>query len=155
MDNMTKQQRSKTMSRIRSKETKPEQKLRSTLHRDGFRFRKNVRTLPGTPDIVLPKYSTIIFVNGCFWHQHPDCPKAAMPKSNKHYWGKKLRANVSRDKKNIEKLSSSGWQVITVWECEIKDDIVKIYSKIKNMLKVHFQKIPTNIHEKNEEFIGD
>ena len=134
MDNMTRQQRSRTMSRIRSRETKPEQKLRSILHRNGFRFRKNVAGLPGRPDIVLPKLDTVIFVNGCFWHQHLYCPKAVMPKSNKSYWEEKLRNTVCRDKENVERLSSSGWQVITVWECEIKENLASVCSRIKNIL---------------------
>jgi DNA mismatch endonuclease (patch repair protein) len=134
MDNMTKAQRSRTMSRIRSVDTKPEQKLRSILHKHGYRFRKNVRELPGRPDVVLPKYNTIIFVNGCFWHQHPNCSKAAMPKSNKGYWEKKLKKNVYRDSQNIAQLSSSGWKVITVWECEIKEDCAKVAARIEENL---------------------
>ena len=131
---MTRNQRRKTMSRIRSCETKPEVILRSKLHRDGYRFRKNVKRLPGTPDIVLTKFHTIIFVNGCFWHRHLGCQKAVMPKSNMNYWKRKLNNNVIRDKQNFELLSSSGWNVITVWECEIKMDFETLYTKIRNLL---------------------
>lgn len=134
MDNMTRRQRSRTMSKIRSIETKPEKKLRSALHVKGFRFRKNVNALPGKPDIVLPRFKTIIFVNGCFWHQHPGCPKATMPKSNKRYWREKLRKNVNRDNQNMEKLSSAGWKVIVFWECEIEKDLSAVYSVIENTL---------------------
>jgi len=134
MDNMTRRQRSRTMSKIRSIETKPEKKLRSALHVKGFRFRKNVHALPGKPDIVLPRFKTIIFVNGCFWHQHPGCPKATMPKSNKRYWREKLRKNANRDNQNMEKLSSAGWKVIVVWECEIEKDLSAVYSVIENTL---------------------
>lgn len=134
MDNLTKTQRSKTMSRIRSAETKPEKKLRSALHKNGYRFRKNVKKLPGTPDIVLAKYRAAIFVNGCFWHQHPNCSKAVMPKSNNYYWEKKLKHNVYRDHNNNLQLSSAGWKVITVWECEIKENCEGVFAKIAKEL---------------------
>ena len=123
MDNMTKRQRSRTMSRIGSKETRPEQLLRSALFREGYRFRKNVSALPGRPDIVLKKYKTVIFVNGCFWHQHENCDKAKMPKSNRQYWKPKLEKNIERDNKNQRQLISSGWKVFVFWECEIGDNI--------------------------------
>ncbi len=134
MDNMTKNQRSHTMSRIRSRETEPEKKLRSAMHRKGYRFRKNVRSLPGTPDIVLPKFRTVIFINGCFWHQHPDCPRAVMPKSNKRYWEVKLKKNVKQDEDKTYLLTSLGWKVITVWECEIKKSIENVVSIIVDNL---------------------
>lgn len=131
MDNMTKVQRSRTMSRIRSKETKPEQQLRSFLHNAGYRFRKNVKGMPGTPDIVLPKHQTVIFVQGCFWHQHQNCLRAVMPKTNKEYWEDKLEKNVKRDNENVEKLPVAGWHVIVAWECEINEDIEAVFSRIK------------------------
>ena len=134
MDNMTKIQRSYTMSKIRSTETQQEKKLRSALHQKGFRFKKNVSKLPGTPDIVLPKYKTVIFINGCFWHQHPGCSRAVMPKSNINYWEDKLIKNINNDKINIDQLHSLGWQVITVWECEIKDDLEDVVSRLENEL---------------------
>jgi DNA mismatch endonuclease (patch repair protein) len=134
MDNLTKTQRSYTMSKIRSTETQQEKKLRSSLYRKGFRFKKNVGKLPGKPDIVLPQFKTVIFVNGCFWHQHPGCLRAVMPKSNRNYWKLKLKKNMNRDKKNIRDLGTLKWRVITVWECEIKDDIEKVASRIENKL---------------------
>ena len=107
------------MSHIRSKNSKPEEMVRKYLFSKGFRYRKNVRTLPGCPDIVLPKYKTVIFVNGCFWHKH-DCPRFVWPESNKDYWIPKISRNVERDQKNTEALTALGWEVITVWECQLK-----------------------------------
>ncbi len=108
------------MSRVRGKDTKPEKLVRSVLHRLGFRFRKNVSELPGKPDIVLPKYKTIIFVHGCFWHQHEGCKKSHLPKSNVEFWANKLSKNVVRDRESKEKLISDGWSIFVVWECETK-----------------------------------
>lgn len=118
-DNHSKEVRSKNMSRIRSTNSKPEEIARKYLFSQGFRYRKNVRTLPGCPDIVLPKYKTVIFVNGCFWHRH-DCPRFVWPSTNQEYWKPKILRNVERDQKNIEELKALGWKVITVWECELK-----------------------------------
>ena len=118
-DNHTKEVRSRNMSHIRSTNTKPEEKVRKYLFSKGFRYRKNVRSLPGCPDIVLPKYRSIIFVNGCFWHKH-DCPRFVWPSSNQEYWIPKITRNVERDKRNQQTLKEIGWQVITVWECELK-----------------------------------
>lgn len=108
------------MSRIRSTDTKPEVLVRKYLFAQGFRFRKNDRRYPGKPDIVLPKYRTVVFVHGCFWHHHVNCPYFAMPKSNVDFWKAKLEYNQNRDKTNFEKLRAAGWRVIVVWECEIK-----------------------------------
>lgn len=118
-DNHSKEVRSKNMSRIRSTNSKPEEIVRKYLFSQGFRYRKNVRTLPGCPDIVLPKYKTVIFVNGCFWHRH-DCPRFVWPSTNQEYWNPKILRNVERDQKNVEELKVLGWKVITVWECELK-----------------------------------
>ena len=107
------------MSHIHSSNTKPEEKVRKYLFANGFRYRKNVRKLPGTPDIVLPKYKTVVFINGCFWHKH-DCPRFVWPKDNANYWRLKIEGNVSRDKKNHDALQQMGWRVITVWECQLK-----------------------------------
>ena len=107
------------MSRIRSTNSKPEEIVRKYLFSKGFRYRKNVKKLPGCPDIVLPKYKTVIFVNGCFWHKH-DCPRFVWPSSNQEYWKPKILRNVERDKNNCRELSSKGWNVITIWECELK-----------------------------------
>lgn len=118
-DNHSKEVRSKNMSHIRSTNSRPEEIVRKHLFSKGFRYRKNVRTLPGCPDIVLPKYKTVIFVNGCFWHKH-DCPRFVWPASNEDYWRPKILRNVERDQKNAEALKNMGWRIITVWECELK-----------------------------------
>jgi len=118
MDSLTKEHRSWNMSRIRSTNTKPEMIVRSFLHRNGFRFRLHVKDLPGHPDIVLPKYKTVIEVRGCFWHRHPRCKHATTPSSNTEYWLTKFKDNVSRDKQNEEKLKLLGWKLIVIWDCE-------------------------------------
>lgn len=123
-DNHTKEQRSYNMSKIRSTNSAPEEKVRKYLFSKGFRYRKNVKSLPGCPDIVLPKYKTVIFVNGCFWHMH-DCPRFVWPSSNKEYWEPKIRRNVERDKINIELLQKEGWRVLVVWECELKKNVIE------------------------------
>lgn len=112
--------RSFNMSRIHGKDTKPEDKVRKHLFSRGFRYRKNDKRLPGKPDIVLPKYHTVIFVNGCFWHRHEGCRFFVMPKSNTDFWEKKIAGNVERDQKQHRALEELGWNVIVVWECELK-----------------------------------
>jgi len=133
-DTVSKEQRSLNMSLIRSKETKPEVFVRSVLHRLGFRFRKNVKNLSGKPDIVLPKYKTVIFVHGCFWHQHKGCKRATIPKSNIDYWIPKLKGNIERDAQHKADLEIHGWIVAVIWECETKktDELIE---KLKNILK--------------------
>ena len=134
-DNHSKESRHLNMSHIRSKNSKPEELVRKYLFSRGFRYRKNVRTLPGCPDIVLPKYKTVIFVNGCFWHKH-DCPRFVWPSSNTEYWYPKINKNVERDKENAEKLKSLGWKVITVWECELKKkDFTKTMHCLENDIR--------------------
>ena len=118
-DNHSKEVCSKNMSHIRSTNSKPEEIVRKYLFSKGFRYRKNVRTLPGCPDIVLPKYHTVIFVNGCFWHKH-DCGRFVWPASNEEYWKKKILRNVERDEVNTKALKELGWNVLVVWECELK-----------------------------------
>lgn len=118
-DNHTKEARSLNMSYIRSTNTKPEEKVRKYLFSKGFRYRKNVRKLPGCPDIVLSKYKTAVFVNGCFWHGH-DCPRFVWPTSNVEYWRPKITGNIQRDARNYEKLILLGWNVLVVWECQLK-----------------------------------
>ena len=120
MDNHSKEIRSYNMSRIRSCNTNPEETVRKYLFSKGFRFRKNDKRYSGKPDIVLPKYKTIIFVHGCFWHCHAGCSDFVQPKSNNNYWQEKLERNRTRDSENIEKLRNSGWRVIIIWECELK-----------------------------------
>lgn len=118
-DNLTKEVRSMNMSHIRSKNSKPEEIVRKFLFANGFRYRKNVKSLPGCPDIVLPKYHTVIFVNGCFWHKH-NCSRFVWPTSNQEYWRQKILHNVERDKRNTDLLQQTGWKVLIVWECELK-----------------------------------
>ena len=121
-DHLSKEKRSWNMSRIKGRDTAPERKLRSGLHRLGFRYRIHDDKLPGKPDIVLRKYRTVIFVHGCFWHRHDGCKHAAIPKSNQDFWLKKFRDTLDRDKRNIEAIKNLNWRVIIVWECEINSD---------------------------------
>jgi len=118
MDRLTKQHRSWNMSRIRGKDTKPEMRVRSLLHRMGFRFRLHRNDLPGKPDIVLPAYGTVIFVHGCFWHRHPGCRFAYQPKSRVDFWQTKFRRNVERHQEVTAELEELGWRVVVIWECE-------------------------------------
>jgi len=120
MDVHDKKTRSYNMSRIKGKNTKPEEIVRKYLFSKGFRYRKNDKKLPGTPDIVLPKYKTVIFVNGCFWHGHKDCRYFVIPKTNTDFWLNKINTNIERDKHKQEALKELGWNVIVVWECELK-----------------------------------
>lgn len=110
------------MSRIKGKNTKPEEIVRKYLFSKGFRYRKNDKRLPGTPDIVLPKYKTVIFVNGCFWHGHEGCKYFVWPKDNADFWKEKIESNIMRDIRKNKELVDRGWRVITIWECEIKHD---------------------------------
>ena len=112
--------RSYNMSQIRSKNTKPEERVRKYLFAKGFRYRKNDKRLPGKPDIVLPKYKTVIFVNGCFWHRHEGHKCFKWPSSNIEFWEQKLLRNVERDSENYKSLKDKGWKVIVIWECETK-----------------------------------
>ncbi len=121
----TPEQRSYNMSRIRNKNTKPEELVRKYLFSQGFRYRKNDSRLPRKPDIVLPKYKTVIFVNGCFWHGHEGCRYFVWPKNNAEFWKEKITRNIQRDKHNRELLSDQGWRIIEVWECELKKKSVQ------------------------------
>ena len=127
--------RSYNMSRIKSRGTKPEETVRKYLFSQGFRYRKNVELLPGKPDIVLPRYRTVIFVNGCFWHHH-DCQYFVWPKNNAEFWKSKIDRNVERDEENMTKLRMAGWRTIVVWECELKKykerNLQELSEKIKN-----------------------
>jgi len=115
--------RSRMMSGIRGRNTKPELLIRSLLHRRGFRFRLDARDLPGRPDIVLPRYRAVIFVHGCFWHQHPGCDFATVPATRPEFWQAKFAANKARDSAVVDRLTALGWQVFTIWECQTKDEL--------------------------------
>ena len=121
-DIKSKEARSYNMSRIKGKDTKPEETVRKYLFSQGFRYRKNDKRLPGSPDIVLPKYKTVIFVNGCFWHKHEGCKYFVWPRNNADFWKKKIESNVMRDIKNYQQLKDLGWKVFVIWECELKRD---------------------------------
>lgn len=136
-DTLTKRKRSWNMSRITGKNTKPEILLRSLLHRQGFRFRLHDKRLPGKPDIVLPRYLTVIFVNGCFWHRHRNCRYAYTPKSRQEFWLNKFEETVQRDQEKHEMLARLGWQVLVVWECELKSDSTFLVSDISSRLLRH------------------
>jgi DNA mismatch endonuclease (patch repair protein) len=109
------------MQAVRGKDTRPELVVRAVAHAMGLRFRLHRPDLPGRPDLVFPKWKTVVFVNGCFWHQHPNCRKATIPKSNRVFWDAKLRRNIQRDREVRDKLIALGWSSATIWECEIKD----------------------------------
>ncbi len=120
----TPEQRSYNMSRIHSKNTKPEELVRKFLFSQGFRYRKNDAKLPGKPDIVLPKYQAVIFVNGCFWHGHEGCRYFVWPKNNAEFWKEKITGNIQRDKHNHQLLANQGWRVIEIWECQLMKSVV-------------------------------
>lgn len=126
------------MSHIRSTNSKPEEIVRKYLFSRGLRYRKNVRSLPGTPDIVLKKYRTVVFVNGCFWHHH-DCGRFVWPATNTEYWRKKIDRNTERDKENYDLLTAQGWQILIIWECQLKK---KVSDK---QLQILYEKIVSNI----------
>lgn len=133
-DTHSKEVRSKNMSHIRSTNSKPEETVRKYLFSKGLRYRKNVRRLPGCPDIVLPKYRTVIFVNGCFWHKH-DCGRFVWPSSNEEYWHQKIARNIERDAENQKLLTEQGWRVLVIWECQLKkkvaaENLLQLYNDI-------------------------
>jgi DNA mismatch endonuclease (patch repair protein) len=133
MDSHSKEVRSYNMSQIRSKNTKPEELVRKALFTTEFRYRKNDKRLQGHPDIVLKKYRTVIFVNGCFWHKHENCRYFVWPKSNTKYWKNKINGNIKRDKQNYLLLRKQGWNVIIIWECKLKLD--KRYNNLISLIK--------------------
>lgn len=122
MDTLTQDQRSERMSRVRSKDTKPEMHVRRLAHSLGYRYRLHRRDLPGTPDLVFPSRRKVIFVHGCFWHRHAGCPNTRWPKSKLDFWKPKLEANKKRDIKHKRQLTRLGWRYLVVWECEVRDD---------------------------------
>lgn len=134
MDKITKERRSWNMSKIKSKDTKPELKVRKILYKLGYRFRLHRKDLPGKPDIVLPKYKTAIFVNGCFWHRHDNCIEASRPKTNSEFWENKITKTVERDLKKHQLLRDDNWKVIVFWECELEGSEDENISFIKRGL---------------------
>ena len=134
------------MSRITGKDTTPELTLRKLLHAAGFRFRLHISKLPGKPDIILPKYRTVIFVHGCFWHRHEGCHNSTIPKSNVEFWSKKFKSTVERDRRNQLKLERTGWQVVTIWECELESNSQTILEALKNQI------IEQSIHNNKEKW---
>jgi DNA mismatch endonuclease, patch repair protein len=135
VDSISVDRRSWNMSRIKGRDTKPEKALRSLLHRAGFRFRLQVKELPGRPDIVLPRYRTAIFVHGCFWHRHEGCRNATTPTTRTEFWQSKFDSNVERDHRNVQALKQAGWRVETVWECELKKDATGVVQHLSGVLK--------------------
>ena len=119
-DVLTPKQRSYNMSRLHGKDTKPAEMVRKYLFSQGFRYRKNDARLPGKPDIVLPKYKTVIFVNGCFWHKHEGCKYFVWPKNNAAFWKEKIEKNIARDQRNYALLQQAGWKIIIIWDCQLK-----------------------------------
>lgn len=126
------------MSRIRCRDTKPEEIVRKYLFSRGFRYRKNDPSLPGKPDIVLPKYKTVIFVNGCFWHGHEGCRYFVWPKNNANFWKEKIERNIERDTHNYQLLAERGWKIIVVWECELKKNVrIQTLTRLSDQIKEH------------------
>jgi DNA mismatch endonuclease (patch repair protein) len=132
-DILTPNQRSAMMSRIRSRNTRPELVVRSVLHRLGYRFRLHSRTLPGHPDIVLPRHRTVVLVHGCFWHHHSGCRFAYTPKTRRDFWSAKFKANMERDRRTQKALRRAGWQVLIIWECQTRD-LNRLARSLKTML---------------------
>jgi DNA mismatch endonuclease, patch repair protein len=135
VDTLTPERRSWNMSRIRGRDTGPELKLRSLLHRAGFRFRLHDKKLPGRPDIVLRKYRTAIFVHGCYWHRHPGCAKATTPGTRTDYWIAKFEGTVSRDREAIRRLEALGWKALEVWECDLEREPAKTLQQVARKLR--------------------
>jgi DNA mismatch endonuclease, patch repair protein len=134
----SKEVRSFNMSRIRSKDTKPEMLVRRFLHANGFRYRLHDKRLPGRPDIVLPKYNTVIFIHGCFWHGHEGCKYYVVPRTKTEWWLNKINLNIANDKKSLQALGDTGWNVLHIWECELK----------KNNIESTLQKIMKRLSDK-------
>ena len=143
-DIYSKQKRSEIMSKISGKETKPEILVRKFLFANGFRYRKNDKRYPGKPDIVLPKYKTVVFIHGCFWHGH-NCPAGKPPETKKDFWKQKIKGNIERDKRNKTELQKQGWKVITIWQCELKNKEIreKTFTELTNTLHNNvYKKLP-------------
>lgn len=143
-DVFTKKKRSDIMSKIRAKNTKPELLVRQFLFSKGFRYRLHQNALPGKPDIILKKYKTIIFVNGCFWHGHKNCKKSILPTSNITFWKEKIQANIDRDKKSKRSLKKLGWSIFTIWECDIENKMA--LTKTMNKLLKYLNDIKAELN---------
>lgn len=151
-DKLTKEQRHKCMSSIRSKDTKPEIRVRKRLFAEGFRFRLAVKSLPGTPDIVLPRYRSIILVNGCFWHGHKGCRYYVLPKTNLQFWKDKIERNQQRDDIVCGRLEALGWRVFTVWECQLSSrDIDATMEELIRMIRQAGEDYQTSLRQRREE----
>lgn len=133
VDRISSARRSENMRAIRSKDTSPEKRVRSSAHRLGLRFRLHRKDLPGSPDLVFPSRRTVLFVHGCFWHRHENCKEATTPKTNTDYWSRKFKRNLERDRENRKKLEEEGWKVLVIWECE-----TKVRESIEIFLKQNF-----------------
>ncbi len=144
-DIFSKSRRSRIMSRIGSKDTGPELIVRRLIHALGFRFRLHRKDLPGTPDIVFPKYKKVIFVHGCFWHGHPGCKRATIPATRTEFWRNKIGKTMAGDKRNAEKLRELGWAVLTIWQCEIKKSNKEALSKKIRAFLTEAPTLPTDI----------
>ena len=131
----TPEQRSRTMRAVRSRDTNPEMAVRRFIHAAGLRFRLHDRRLPGVPDLVFPGRRVVVFVHGCFWHRHPGCPKATLPKSRREYWEPKLTGNVERDLRNRDALKAAGWKVAVIWECETRDS--ERLARLASLIREH------------------
>ena len=129
----SKEIRSKNMAAIKSRNTKPEMLVRKFLHANGFRYKLNDKSLPGKPDIVLPKYQTVIFINGCFWHGHKNCKYFVVPKTRTEWWLNKINRNIANDAKAIKALRKDDWKIITIWECKLKSG--KVEKTLNTLLK--------------------
>jgi len=136
-DRLTAEKRSWNMSRIHGKDTSIEVKVRKCLYDLGYRYRKNDKRLPGKPDIVLPKYKTVIFIHGCFWHRHPGCKNATVPKTRAEFWQEKFERNIENDIRHKDQLEALGWNVITIWECEINERFDNVIIKIEKQLAIN------------------
>ena len=142
-DTLSIAERSRLMAKIKGKNTAPERAVRSLLHRAGYRFRIHVRGLPGTPDVVLPKYRAVVFVHGCFWHRHRNCKIATMPQSHKKFWSEKFARNVANDARHRRKLRRLGWRVVTVWSCQLRHP-ERVLAKIEKALKPQIRRAAGN-----------
>ena len=129
-DKLSREKRSWNMSRIRGKDTEIEIKVRKYLFSRGFRFRKNVADMPGKPDIILPKYKTVIFIHGCYWHRHTGCKNCTTPNTNREFWLKKFEKNIQNDSKHQQELEAAGWKVLILWECEIENDFERLMDNL-------------------------